>query len=365
MMFSQSALLSAVSIACLFSTPAESRNLKSRIVGGSSVGVNDYPFYAFPNTQRSTGATLCGATLIWNDILVSAAHCGESTWDGGIFLGGNSTNSAINKKTTKYYPTVEMLIHPTYDDERTIDDIMIIKIDGNVTGPFAQLNFDDSLPAAGQELTAIGYGAVREGGETSSSLLKVDFFAVSYEECVKTYKTELINQTMFCNGGIPEGGRDTCQGDSGGPLFLKGTHIQTGIVSTGYGCAQAGVPAINTRVSAFKDWIQQSICQLSSTPPAYCASMDVPPLERKPPTAQPTSQPTRVPTRKPTKKPVAKPTKAPVVKPAKAPIAKVTKAPIALPAPVQCKKIGDRCTTPKECCGLKPKCAGSLIKTCA
>lgn len=46
---------------------------------------------------------------------------------------------------------------------------------------------------------------------------------------------------------------DACVGDSGGPLICDS--VQYGITSFGLGCAQLGMPAVFTNVSAFHDWI--------------------------------------------------------------------------------------------------------------
>jgi hypothetical protein len=86
----------------------------------------------------------------------------------------------------------------------------LVKIAGFIPPPYAQPNFNGSIPYDGQELTAIGYGAAKEGGRMSNKLLKVNFFTVGYDVCNQTYGDELVDSLMVCNG-IPGGGKDTCQ----------------------------------------------------------------------------------------------------------------------------------------------------------
>ena len=302
-------------------------NARGRIVGGNTVtNINEYPFYAYPSNGY-----LCGASLIHDDILISAAHCGDKTWKDGLFLGGNRYVAQYSN----FYTVNKTIIHPSYDVPRFNNDLMLIKINGlRSSVPFAQLNSVSHLPTNGQELTAIGYGRTSDGGPISYDLMQVNFKTISYEECAQVYGSGIINSTMVCSG-IKEGGKDTCQGDSGGPIFINGTKTIIGLVAFGEGCAQVGVPSVNTRISHFHKWIQDSICTLSSKPPSTCFA----PVPVPVPIAVPISRPVTVPT--PVSKPVTVPT----------PVA------VRIPVPTAtCIPKGGKCKANSSCCGVNPLC---------
>lgn len=50
---------------------------------------------------------------------------------------------------------------------------------------------------------------------------------------------------------------DLSQGDSGGPVVCNGELY--GVVSWGYGCAEAGFPGVYAAVCRYTDWVQEII----------------------------------------------------------------------------------------------------------
>ena len=231
--------------------------IQSRIVGGFPSASGAFPFFTTVNTEDA----LCGASLIAEDIVMTAAHC-KGAFDDGVRIGVGNINDSSDGVTRQ---VVKEISHPNYDDITTANDIMLLKLDQPVQGiqPVAW-ETSTASPTTGDTLTVMGFGATSEGGVESSTLLQVDVKAVDGDTCNRQYNGEVDLDVMFC-AGVRQGGKDSCQGDSGGPIVDQ-TGTQVGIVSWGIGCAEASHPGVYTRVGAFGDWIQQQICEHSNDP---------------------------------------------------------------------------------------------------
>jgi trypsin len=221
-----------------------------RIVGGTPAAPGVYPFHV----SSIDKVYLCGGTLIAPDIVLTAAHCGDSFLSGvhvgGILLDG--TDAVETLQVDGEYP------HPDYDDVTLLNDIMLVKLSTPATlSPIVTLNFDPSIPAEGDVVTVIGFGDTTDGGELSSELLMVDLDIYLDDFCLDI-DNAFAPETIICAGTVA-GGRDSCQGDSGGPL-LTPDNVQIGIVSYGVGCGEPDIPGIYAEVSGFASFIRAGIC---------------------------------------------------------------------------------------------------------
>ena len=105
----------------LWSTPRYGTNSKpsvsgdKRIVGGTLAAAGAYPTYAF-----TAGSQLCGSTLIWYDVLLTAAHCDTAFLDG-ILIGGLRIDGSDGRfvQVTGEYP------HPEYSFETGRSDTLL------------------------------------------------------------------------------------------------------------------------------------------------------------------------------------------------------------------------------------------------
>ena len=79
-----------------------------------------------------------------------------------------------------------------------------------------------------------------------------------------------MTASMMC-AGVKAGGKDSCQGDSGGPLVVQDPanyngFTLAGVVSWGFGCADADSLGIYAEVSHFTDWLNQKMPDLVTCP---------------------------------------------------------------------------------------------------
>jgi len=103
-----------------------------------------------------------------------------------------------------------------------------------------------------------GWGRQYSSGPSTDVLHVVGLWSLTNSQCTSgtLYQPSQISPDMIC-ASAP--GKDSCQGDSGGPLmYSEGGgryYSQVGVVSWGYGCAQASAPGVYSRVTASLDWI--------------------------------------------------------------------------------------------------------------
>lgn len=246
--------------------------LQDRVVGGTQVtDESKYKFFVEWEDAK------CGASLIHDDIALSAAHCESTT---NPFATRVFVNGIVSEEGT--FRTIERQMgHPLYKVNNNNDyDFMLLKLhtsalvdaNGNPTGAeTVTLNNDRSTPEDDAKLMAVGYGLTVEGGSSTSEVLNdVEVNYVADSVCSEQYgTTTYVPELMFC-AGVDGGGMDTCQGDSGGPIMDMDTGTQVGVVSYGIGCARASHNGVYARVSAVTEWIEEMVCELSEFPPEGC-----------------------------------------------------------------------------------------------
>lgn len=265
----------------------ERHQWESRIVGGTDVPAGKYPFFV-----QGLG---CGASLIWKDVALTAAHCEGAIADAWneVLVGAHTHNS--QDEYSEWVGVKQEITHPDYDGG-VFKDYMIVVLENEVTNEnvdLVGLAGDTTSLSVGQDLRVMGFGAISEDGPASSTLLEVDVKYVDPNQCQAVYGNQDVydEEFMFCAGGSAAGGKDSCQGDSGGPLIDE-NGVQVGVVSWGAGCARPGIPGVYATVSAEIEWIKAMICQNAQNPPTWACdggSSPVPPSTMDSPLADTTT----------------------------------------------------------------------------
>lgn len=242
----------------------------TRIVGGVAAEPGRWQSLVaiFMRAPGRRPTNFCGGTVIGKEWVLTAAHCAAAMTkqdssvsffirEGTINLaGGDGRDVAVNRG--------QIISHPDYDPGRTLNDVALLKLNGGASAPRQKLVGRSESPQMlkPQKMSTVaGFGTTQQQGPSSSRLLQVDVPIVDQGECRGVYGADKITDATFC-AGYKAGGKDSCQGDSGGPLFMpngQGEQLQTGVVSWGKGCAQAGFYGVYASVGHFEGWIRSRV----------------------------------------------------------------------------------------------------------
>ena len=185
------------------------------IIGGIPADPDEFQFFV-----QGEGAG-CGGSLIWHDIVLTAAHCilpntRFDAWGGDAIIGsykrGKLTKGAERIKVQR------AVRHPAFRMSTVHHDYGIAWLAHPVCNKrqFAKLNRRDANPAVNATLTVTGFGLTSLHPRRIPSILrKVNVPVTPFDKCQAAYVDaffKLDNKTQFCAG---KPGKDACNGDSG------------------------------------------------------------------------------------------------------------------------------------------------------
>ncbi len=214
------AALLVFSVTSLAATP--------RIIGGTQVTEDDQNTnYPWITSLEFDGFFICGASLIADQWVLTAAHCvvdeetGETLASDDFAVRVNDY-SLLGETGDEYIQVSEVYVAAGYDDITLDSDIAILKLAVTATAPPIDLIETPAFNnlADGTPLTIIGWGntVVDDTDGYPVRLREASVILASYQTCSEDYAAtgQALTSNMFCAGG--DGVTDTCQGDSGGPI---------------------------------------------------------------------------------------------------------------------------------------------------
>lgn len=190
--------------------------------------------------------------------VLTAAHCltGRTTGNTQAVLGEHDRSTPTETPYTRVYALARMKIHENYNPATNENDIGFVQTTVEITWNFgigiACLPFSYSTSLFnGISVTLAGWGTSEFGGPLSKKLMKTEATVITNNVCKNTY-SQAVSNNFMCTY-TP--GHDTCQFDSGTSAFasINGRMHSVGVTSGGKGCGT--VPALNTRVTQYLNWI--------------------------------------------------------------------------------------------------------------
>ncbi|XP_076144322.1 prothrombin [Alosa pseudoharengus] len=256
---------------------------KQRIVKGEDAELGSAPWQVMLY-KRSPQELLCGASLISDEWVLTAAHCIlYPPWNKNFTINdilvrlGKYSRSKFERGIEKIVALDKIIVHPKYNWKENLNrDIALLHMRRPIE--FSAHIHPICLPTrqVAKDLMMVGFlGRVTGWGnlfETWSSspksipsvLQQVQLPIVEQDTCRKSTSIR-ITDNMFCAGFQPEENKsgDACEGDSGGPFVMKSPTdnrwYQIGIVSWGEGCDRDGKYGFYTHLFRMRRWMRKVI----------------------------------------------------------------------------------------------------------
>ncbi|XP_022130881.2 serine proteinase stubble [Pieris rapae] len=243
---------------------------QARIVGGAKSSFGEWPWQISLRQYRtSTYLHKCGAALLNENWAITAAHCVEHVPPSELLVRLGEHDLATEDEPYGFAERRVQIIasHPHFDPATFEYDLALLRFYEPVTFqpnilPICVPDNDDDY--VGKTAYVTGWGRLYDEGPLPSVLQEVQVPIINNTACESMYQAAGYNEhipNIFICAGWKNGGSDSCEGDSGGPMVIQrdrdNRFVLGGIISWGIGCAEPNQPGVYTRISEFRDWINQ------------------------------------------------------------------------------------------------------------
>uniref|UniRef100_A0AAG5DRF8 Peptidase S1 domain-containing protein n=1 Tax=Anopheles atroparvus TaxID=41427 RepID=A0AAG5DRF8_ANOAO len=240
-----------------------------RIVGGTKAAFGRWPWQiSLRQWRTSTYLHKCGAALLNENWAITAAHCVDNVPPSDLLLRLGEYDLALEEEPYGYQERRVQIVasHPQFDPRTFEYDLALLRFyepvifQPNIIPVCVPENDENFI---GRTAFVTGWGRLYEDGPLPSVLQEVTVPVIENKICETMYRSagyiEHIPHIFIC-AGWKKGGYDSCEGDSGGPMVIQRTDkrfLLAGVISWGIGCAEPNQPGVYTRISEFRDWINQ------------------------------------------------------------------------------------------------------------
>lgn len=236
------------------------------IINGFDTRPGEYAFH--------TEVGGCSGALIAPDVVLTVGHVippdpsvGMTVTVGAYFTMSDVRNEQepILQQMGESRTVLRAIRHPAYDAMHNDFGLLFLDAPSELVTPIP-INRSPNFPRPHQEVTLLGTGTLNLTTSVRSIVLQqTTTNYIPNEECSLAYDPErgirysdgFLDETNLCTKGYGDG----CVFDSGGPVIVNGTLV--GLISFGIDCNDPVYPAVNARVSAVSDWIDEMVCQYS------------------------------------------------------------------------------------------------------